>query len=91
VASKAEPKKSRLPRGKGRARPPKTDGYSWRKEGAGWELRKTVYDVSGTGTKKRRRPYVAHLSKSAFGELKRRHKGAALERAIAEWIAAHDR
>jgi hypothetical protein len=36
-------------------------------------------------------PYVAHLSKSAFGELKRQHRGAALEWAIAEWIAEHDR
>jgi hypothetical protein len=31
------------------------------------------------------------LSKSAFGELKRKHRGAALERAIAEWIAEHDK
>jgi len=65
-------------------------GYSWRKDGAGWQLRKSIYEPTGTGTQKRRRPYVAHLSKSAFGELKRRHKGAALERAIAEWIADHD-
>jgi hypothetical protein len=34
---------------------------------------------------------VAHLSKTAFGELKRRHRGAALERAIAAWIEEHDR
>jgi hypothetical protein len=34
---------------------------------------------------------VAHLSKSAFGELKRKHKGAALEKAIAQWIEDHDR
>jgi len=47
--------------------------------------------VGWYGTQKRRRPYVAHLSKSAFGDLKRKHKGAALERAIAEWIAEHDR
>jgi hypothetical protein len=31
------------------------------------------------------------LSKSAFGKLKRKPRGAALERAIAEWIAEHDR
>jgi hypothetical protein len=41
--------------------------------------------------KQRKRPYLGHLSKTAFGELKRKHKGAALERAIAEWIAEHDR
>jgi hypothetical protein len=34
---------------------------------------------------------VTHLSKTAFGELKRKHRGAALERAIAEWIEEHDR
>jgi hypothetical protein len=38
-----------------------------------------------------RLPYVAHLSKSAFQEMKRRHRGAALEKAIAQWVADHDR
>jgi hypothetical protein len=47
--------------------------------------------VSDTGIRKRRLPYVAHLSKSAFGELKRRNKGARLEKAISQWIADHDR
>ena len=79
------------PKGKASARPPRVSGYSWRKDGAGWQLRKTVYEPDGTGTQKRRRPYVAHLSKSAFGELKRKHRGAALERAIAVWIAEHDK
>ena len=36
-------------------------------------------------------PYVEHLSKSAFQEMKRAHRGAALERAVAEWIAERDR
>jgi hypothetical protein len=67
------------------------DGYSWRCDGSGFELRKTVYDVSDTGIRKRRLPYVAHLSKSAFADMKKRHKGAALDRAIQEWIEAHDR
>jgi len=66
-------------------------GYTWRKDGAGFELRKAVYDVDDTGIRKRRLPYVAHLSKSVFQEIKRQHKGAALERAIAQWIADHDR
>jgi hypothetical protein len=39
----------------------------------------------------RRLPYVANLSKSAFGELNRKHRGAALERAIESWIHEHDR
>jgi len=34
---------------------------------------------------------MARLSKSAFKELKRRHKGASLEKEIAQWIADHDR
>jgi len=66
-------------------------GYTWRKDGAGWELRKSVYDVDDTGKRKRRLPYVAHLSKSAFQEIKRRNKGAALPSAIAQWIADHDK
>ncbi|MGH9754724.1 MAG: hypothetical protein ACREA2_18255 [Blastocatellia bacterium] len=66
-------------------------GYTWRKDGAGWELRKSVYDVGDMGIRKRRLPYVAHLSKSAFGELKRQNKGARLEKAIAQWIAERDR
>jgi hypothetical protein len=90
-ASEEKRKKPRLPKEKRRARPPNVTGYTWRKDGAEWELRKSVYVVSDTGIRKRRLPYVAHLSKSAFGELKRQHKGAALERAIAAWIEDHDR
>jgi hypothetical protein len=63
----------------------------WRKDGAGWELRKTVYIEDGTGSKIRKRPYVARMAKAVFQEMKRQHKGAALERAIAEWIAERDR
>ncbi|MGH9751651.1 MAG: hypothetical protein ACREA2_02620 [Blastocatellia bacterium] len=87
----AKPARAAKPRSKKSARPPSVAGYTWRKDGAGWQLRKSVYESDGTGTTKRKRPYVAHLSKSAFGELKRWHKGAALERAIAAWIEEHDR
>jgi hypothetical protein len=90
-ASEEKRKKARLPKEKRRVRPPAVTGYTWRKDGAGWELRKSVYVVSDTGIRKRRLPYVAHLSKSAFGELKRKHRGAALERAIAQWIEERDR
>jgi hypothetical protein len=31
------------------------------------------------------------MAKAVFQEMKKRHKGAALERAIAQWIADHDR
>ena len=65
--------------------PPTVAGYSWRDDGAGWQLRRSV-TVDG----KRKRPYVAHLSRSAFAEMKRRHKGAALNEAIAQWIAEKD-
>ena len=65
-------------------------GYHWRKDGAGWELRKDIY-IEDNGVRKRKQPYVAHLSRSVFQAMKRQHKGAALERAIAEWIAEHDR
>jgi hypothetical protein len=37
--------------------------------------------------RKRKQPYGAHLSREAIRELKRQNKGAALERAIAQWIA----
>jgi hypothetical protein len=66
-------------------------GYRSSQNGAGWDLRKVIWIESATSGKQRKRPYLGHLSKSAFGELKKRHKGAALERAIAEWIAEHDR
>jgi len=83
-------RKTRTPVAKRGARPPNIGGYTSRKDGAGFAPRKAVYDISDTGIKKRRLPYVAHLSKSAFAEMKRKHRGAALERAIAQWIADHD-
>ena len=52
-------------------------------------MRKAVY-VEENGVRKRKQPYVAHLSREAFKELKRQHRGAALEQAIAQWIAEHD-
>lgn len=82
---------ARKPAQKRTAKPVTTPGYHWRKNGAGWDLRKDVYVTSNDGVRKRKQPYVAHMSREAFGELKRQHKGAALERAIAEWIADHDR
>jgi hypothetical protein len=72
------------------AKPVAPAGYHWRKNGASWDLRKDVY-VTGNGERKRRQPYVAHLSQEAFRELRRQHKGAALEKAIADWIAERDR
>lgn len=84
-------KRTRKPPSQKAKKPPKTDGYFWRKDGAGWELRKDIYVTGNNGEKKRKQPYVAHMSQEAFRELKRQHRGAALDRAIADWIAEHDR
>lgn len=91
LKAEAPAKKTRQPASRKGARPPNVAGYTWRKDGAGWQLRKSVYESDGTGTTKRKRPYVAHLSKSAFQEMKRLHRGAALNHAIAEWIKTHDK
>jgi hypothetical protein len=73
-------------------KPPTVSGYNWKSDSSGFALRKAVYVTDpDTGIRKRKLPRIGHLSKSAFGELKRKNKGASLERAIAEWIAAHDR
>ena len=79
------------PGGKAAKKPSPTPGFFFRKNGAGWDLRRDTYVTSHDGEKKRKQPYVAHMSAEAFRELKRQHKGAALERAIAAWIEAHDR
>ena len=82
---------TRKPSQKAAKKPPKASGFFWRKNGAGWDLRRDIYVTSNDGVRKRKRPYVAHVSAEAFRELKRQHKGAALARAIADWIADHDR
>jgi len=90
-ASATSGKKLPKPKAKAAKKPPGASGYEWRKNGAGWDLRKVIWVESATSGKQRKRPYLGHLSKSAFGELKRKHKGASLERAIAAWIADHDK
>jgi len=84
-------KRTRKPTRKRAAKPPAVTGYHFRRHGAGWDLRKDVYVTSHDGVRKRKQPYVAHLSRVAFQEMKRQRKGAALERAIGQWIAEHDR
>jgi hypothetical protein len=69
-----------MPGQKRQARPPDATGFYWRKEGVGWDLRRSIY-VEENGVRKRKQPYVAHLSNPAFQEMKRQHKGTALERA----------
>src|SRR5262249_4174186 len=84
-------KRTRKPTQKRTKKPVTVSGYHWRKNGAGWDLRKSVYVTSNNGEKTRKQPYVAHMSREAFGELKRQHKGAKLEKAIGQWIQEHDK
>ncbi len=89
--TKAKPKRAPKLSQKRTKKPPTVTGYFWRREGAGFDLRKSVYVTGNNGERKRKQPYIAHLSREAFGELKRAHRGAALEKAIAEWVAEHGR
>jgi len=90
-ASDAGVKRIRKPSQKQTKKLPCSPGFFWRRHGAGWDLRRNIYVTSHDGVKKRKQPYVAHLGREEFAEMKKRHKGAALERAIAEWIEEHDR
>jgi len=84
-------KRTPKPKGKGTKKPHQPTGYEWRREGAGWDLRKVVWVDTATGGKQRKRPYLGHLSKSAFADMKKTNRGAQFEKAIARWIADHDR
>src|SRR5262245_60290562 len=53
-------------------------------------LRKVIWVDTATGGKQRKRPYLGHLSKSAFADMKKRHKGKSLDSAISAWVADHD-
>ena len=64
-------KRTRKPTRKRAAKPVASPGYHWRQHGAGWDLRKDVYVTSHDGERKRKQPYVAHLSCEAFREIKR--------------------
>jgi len=70
----------RKPRGKGK-KPPAPDGYFWRSDGKGWQLRKTVG---------KKQPYIAHLSHSAYQELKKAHRGKSLADALTAWAKSKD-
>jgi hypothetical protein len=78
------------PKSKADRKPPTAGGYEWRKNGAGWDLRKVVYVEDATSGKQRKRPYLGHLSRSAFADMKKTNRGARFEKAIAQWIADHD-
>src|SRR5262245_40144455 len=80
------PKRARKPSQKAAKKPPKPAGFFWRKNGAGWDLRRDTYVTSNGGERKRKQPFVAHMGAETFRELKRQHKGSGLERAIQAWI-----
>ena len=85
------PKRTKAPTRKPGKKPPAPSGFFWRAHGAGWDLKKHVVVASHSGESKRREIYVAHLGREAFAEMKKRHRGAALERAIQDWISSHDK
>ena len=78
------------PKGKATKKPYQPSGYEWVRAGAGFDLRKVILVDTATGGKQRKRPYLGHLSKSAFADMKKRHKGKSLDSAISAWIADHD-
>jgi len=68
-------------------KPPAPDGYHWRAKGAGFELRRDVYE-NGV----RRQPYIAHLSAGELAEMRRNYRSrGAFEMAITEWVRSHDK
>ncbi len=76
-----------LPKAKGTP-PPTLKGYTWRADGSGWQARRLWTDEAG----KRKQTYVAHLSREAFGQLRRAYrKPDALAKALAEWITDRER
>lgn len=66
-------------------RPAAPNGYEFRGNSSGFELRRIEW-VDG----KRKRPYVAHLGKEEYAEMRRKNRGAKLDAAIAAWIESHD-
>ena len=84
-------RKTPKPKTKAAKKPHQPSGYEWRREGAGWDLRKVVWVDTATGGRQRKRPYLGHLSRSAFADMKKRHKGKSLDAAISDWICAHDK
>lgn len=61
------------------------DGFSWRDDGAGWQLRRIV-----TENGKRKFPYVAHMSRSAWQEMKKT-AGKDLPAALRQWVNAKEK
>ncbi len=79
-------KQMSLPKAQG-AKPARVKGYCWRANGSGWECRRTWTEAGG----KRRQTYVAHLSREAFSQLRRKHHTPGnLAAALADWITERE-
>lgn len=91
VTRNEPPAKTKKPKTKTAKKPPSPPGYFFRQHGAGWDLRRDTYVTSHDGERKRRQPFVAHMSAETYRELKRQHRGAALERAVFDWISSHNK
>lgn len=47
------------------------EGFLFKRDGVGWECRETVYiEAEGTGKRQRKRPYLAHLSRTNYEKMK---------------------
>src|SRR5690242_18074204 len=67
-------RRAKKPSSKQAKKPIASGGFEWRKNGAGWDLRKVIWIEDATSGKQRKRPYLGHLSKSAFAEMKKANK-----------------
>jgi hypothetical protein len=80
-------KKLKLPKDQASERPPKIEGYHWRKKGAGWECRADICELDeATGATIRRQPYIAYLGKARWETMRAQHKGERLRRELAQWV-----
>ncbi len=61
-------------------KPPKIQGYYWRGEASGWQLRRC--GKKGDPNKDR---YIARLSGDKYGKMKARHEGQPLIDAVTKW------
>ena len=66
------------------------EGFLFKRDGVGWECRSVVYiEDEATRKQKRKRPYLAHLSRTNYEELKRKNTTAeALTVALVRWAKA---
>lgn len=66
------------------------EGFLFKRDGVGWECRSVVYvEDEATKKQKRKRPYLAHLSRTNYEEMKRKNTTAdTLTVALVRWAKA---